>query len=363
MRRNCVSAWLIASALVVAGPSISEVKAGIVDDVILDYRLGLYDDAFNRMLPVADDHHPRALFWVGNMYQKGRGTAVNLERANEFYRRAALLGNTDAQNNLGLMYRYGTGVQLDREKAFAWFSIAASNGHRIATDNRDRLKYSLRDPQKDRAQAFVVQFRQDIRSYHSSVIEPDNAGSEVPAISIVSSKANEANTPPESEPNEPVSEQSALLKSAPTVEPGSLTIEDHAIPSRVVPSATPVQEKSFEHTTPEASLDGSSLSSFHLSEAPEMVIPTRGMATKGVSTNGVFTVQVGIFAKKQSVQRIQEAAERTGIELHEDKIILSGRSYSRVRHGKFVNIADAKFAAHKINGLFKVESLVVRTIN
>ena len=357
MKKKCVSALLIASALVVAGPFISKVRAGIVDDVIVDYRLGLYDDAFNRMLHVADDHHPRALFWVGSMYQKGRGTAVDFERANEFYRRAALLGNSDAQNNLGLMYRYGTGVQQDREKSFAWFSIAASNGNRIAADNRDRLGFTRRDSQRDRAQALIVQFRRDIRNYQPSVIKTDNGGSEEPAIAIVGPKAVEEKTLGY-EPKDPLSKQSVPLKSANAVEPESPTVEDHATPSRVVPSATPVQETSFEHTAPEASLDGSSLSSFHSAVATEMMPQTRGMATKGA-----FTVQVGIFAKKQSVQKIQETAERTGFKLQEDKIVLSGRSYSRVRHGTFVNIADAKYAADQINGLFKVESLVVRTIN
>jgi cell division protein FtsN len=355
MKKNCVSALLIASALVVAGPFINNVKAGIVDDVIVDYRLGLYDDAFNRMLHVADDRHPRALFWVGSMYQKGRGTAVDFERANEFYRRAALLGNSDAQNNLGLMYRYGTGVQQDRKKAFAWFSIAASNGNRIAADNRDRLGFMRRDPQRVRAQVFVVQFRRDIRTYQSAVMEPVKDVRELPEIAIVRSKADEE--------SEPVIEQSAPLKNAVAVEPGSLTVEDHATPSRVVPSATPVQETSFEQTSPEASLGSSSPSSFQLAATPETMPQTRGRPMKTVATNVAFTVQVGIFAKKQSAQRIQEAAARTGIELREDQIVISDRFYSRIRHGKFVNITEAKYAADQINGLFKVESLIVRTIN
>ena len=350
MKKNCVSAWLIAITLIAAGPFIGKARAGIVDDVILDYRLGLYDDAFNRMLPVADDHHPRALFWVGNMYQKGRGTAVNLERAIEFYRRAALLGNTDAQNNLGLMYRYGTGVQLDREKAFAWFSIAASNGHRIAADNRDQSRFSPRNPREGRAQVLILQLRKDIRAYQSAVMEPDKDVRELPEIAIVRSKADEE--------SEPVIKRSRPLKNAPPIEPVTQTIEEQEISSRVTPLATPVQKTSFERTGPKESLDSPSLSSFHSAVAPEMTPQTRGMATKGA-----FTVQVGIFAKKLSVEKIQETAERTGFKLQEDKIVLNGRSYSRIRHGMFVNIADAKYAADQINGLFKVESLVVRTIN
>ena len=362
MRKKCISALVIASVFVVADPLISNARADIVDDVIVDYRLGLYDDAFNRMLHVADDNHPRALFWVGTMYQKGRGTAVDFERAKEFYRRAALLGNSDAQNNLGLMFKHGTGVQKDREKAFAWFSLAAANGNRIATNNRDRLEITQGGPQKDRAQDIIVQFRQDIQSYQPSVIEPDNDGGKKTAVANVRLKSDEGKTQSHKS-NDSLSEHPPSFKTARTVKPRLPFIKDPKELPPVVPILTPIHETSFERTSPEARLRDTSSSSISVTATPEIENLPHDKGMRAVATNGAYTVQVGIFAEKISVQKIQTAAKQTGFKLREDRIFISNKPYSRLRHGNFININEAKYAANQINGLFKVESLIVRTIH
>lgn len=81
--------------------------------------LKLYQDA------AAKGHVP-AMDALGQAYQQGRGTGVDLARAAEWFQKAADLNMADAQNNLGMLYLEGKGVARDLNKAFALFQAAAS---------------------------------------------------------------------------------------------------------------------------------------------------------------------------------------------------------------------------------------------
>ena len=55
--------------------------------------------------------------------------ASDYEHAAEWYRRAAELGDTDAQFRIGHMYSIGQGVPELEDESVKWFSIAANKGH------------------------------------------------------------------------------------------------------------------------------------------------------------------------------------------------------------------------------------------
>ena len=63
---------------------------------------------------------------LGYSYQHGIGLEVNEDNALEWYRKAADAGHAAAQNNLGLMYLTGKGTSRSLEKAFEYFSKAAA---------------------------------------------------------------------------------------------------------------------------------------------------------------------------------------------------------------------------------------------
>jgi TPR repeat protein len=48
----------------------------------------------------ADHDSPAALFDLGTLYESGRGVPKSLDKAKELYRRAAALGNREAQKRL-----------------------------------------------------------------------------------------------------------------------------------------------------------------------------------------------------------------------------------------------------------------------
>jgi TPR repeat protein len=80
--------------------------------------LKLYQDAAAKGFAPAMDA-------LGQAYQQGRGTDVDLTRAAEWYQKAADQKLADAQNNLGMLYLEGKGVARDLNKAFALFQAAA----------------------------------------------------------------------------------------------------------------------------------------------------------------------------------------------------------------------------------------------
>lgn len=70
-----------------------------------------------------------ALADLGYVYCSGRYMEPDYEKGLECYRRAADLGNTTALGNLGMSYLTGRGVEQDEQKGFEYFLKAAQGGH------------------------------------------------------------------------------------------------------------------------------------------------------------------------------------------------------------------------------------------
>lgn len=91
---------------------------------------------------------------VGEIYERGMGTAPDYAKAAEWYRKAAEQGNEKAQTNLGYLYEQGLGVKQDMVAAINWYRKAAGdNGDELmlasaAKEKIDRLKSQLEDEQK-----------------------------------------------------------------------------------------------------------------------------------------------------------------------------------------------------------------------
>lgn len=77
----------------------------------------------------AEHGSPRAMSYLGWMYEEGHGVDRDGERAAEWYGRAARAGAHDFAVKLGWMYLGGDGVDRDREQATFWFGQAIEAGH------------------------------------------------------------------------------------------------------------------------------------------------------------------------------------------------------------------------------------------
>lgn len=112
--------WFVASALAVtATPALADVKAGVDAWARGDYRKAI--DEW-RGPAIAGD--PDAQFNLGQAYKLGRGVTVDLAIAEDWYRKAAVQGHPQAEDNYGLALFQNN----KREQAVEWLEKSAGRG-------------------------------------------------------------------------------------------------------------------------------------------------------------------------------------------------------------------------------------------
>ena len=68
-------------------------------------------------------------------------SAGNYSEAVKYFRQAAEMGDSEAQNNLAVCYEFGKGVKKDLGKAYEWYSKAAAKGNAGAKENLQKKKF------------------------------------------------------------------------------------------------------------------------------------------------------------------------------------------------------------------------------
>lgn len=79
--------------------------------------------------------HPKAQFFLGNMFEFGEGVPQDWEIARGWYERAAKSGELNAQMNLARILETGRGGVKDVEQAATWYLEAAKRGDAQAATN------------------------------------------------------------------------------------------------------------------------------------------------------------------------------------------------------------------------------------
>ncbi|XKM12484.1 tetratricopeptide repeat protein [Orbaceae bacterium ac157xtp] len=77
---------------------------------------------------LADSGDPKAMFYMGYLYDEGEDVKQSFGLAAYWYENAARKGYSQAQLNLGFLYSVGDGVEQSDEKAFEWYLKAAEQG-------------------------------------------------------------------------------------------------------------------------------------------------------------------------------------------------------------------------------------------
>jgi TPR repeat protein len=93
---------------------------------------GDFATALREWRPLAEQGNATAQFFLGTMYERGRGVPKNDKTAVKWYRLSAEQGNARAQYNLGVMYDEGQGVPQDYKTATKWYKLAAEQGYASA---------------------------------------------------------------------------------------------------------------------------------------------------------------------------------------------------------------------------------------
>jgi len=92
-------------------------------------------EAFEELEKLYNSGNSAAGFYLGVIYEEGRGKEPDMEKAFSFYKNAANAGINEGQYKFGLMLAEGKGVEKDYEHAAVWFGKAADKGHAKALFN------------------------------------------------------------------------------------------------------------------------------------------------------------------------------------------------------------------------------------
>ena len=129
MKRLLLTAVLLAA---LGAPARADVADGLGA-----YWRGHYVAALREFQPLARAGDAAAQFYLGEMYEDGRGVPQNDAEAAKWYRKSAEQGDATAQFNLGFIYGEGEGVPQDYVQAHMWSNLAAAQGNELARKNRD----------------------------------------------------------------------------------------------------------------------------------------------------------------------------------------------------------------------------------
>jgi len=91
--------------------------------------------AFDWYKKAAEQGHESSQLNLGVMYNQGRGVKRDYVEAAHWYEKAAAQGNAKAQLNLGILYDQGLGMKKDIMKAAEYYRQAAERGIRDAQYN------------------------------------------------------------------------------------------------------------------------------------------------------------------------------------------------------------------------------------
>jgi TPR repeat protein len=108
-------------------------------DAGVQYMLGLvfedilsvpsYSEAFKWFTIAAGNSHPRAIYRLGLLYEKGLGVSQNYHEAAQLYEVSSDLEDPDAIYRYAKLLHYGKGVDVDWAKAVNYYTAAACRGN------------------------------------------------------------------------------------------------------------------------------------------------------------------------------------------------------------------------------------------
>ena len=152
MKIAVLALFVTLSALAVAGP----VHAGPYEEAKAAYDRGDAAAALQIWRPLAQAGEAKAQFWLGAMYDLGRGVPQDHATAASWYRYAAEQGLPSAQHNLAHMYEMGHGLPADyaMSAAVIWYRRAAEQGYGAAQLNLGALYTEGRGVKRDYVQAY-----------------------------------------------------------------------------------------------------------------------------------------------------------------------------------------------------------------
>lgn len=114
------------SSVVLLSSAATFANANPYDDAILAFENQDYNTALTLSMPLANMQDVEAMTLVGRIYDEGFNQSA---KALPWFRKAAELGNPQAQVELAELYEAGDGVPKDMDMALQWYQKAADQDH------------------------------------------------------------------------------------------------------------------------------------------------------------------------------------------------------------------------------------------
>lgn len=121
---------------------------------------GDYAAAMEELMPAAISGNAEAEELIGVMHASGLGVPRDDERAFDWYLRAAMKGHAGAQSGVGWYYEIGRGMPApDLVRAYAWYVLSAIGGDPDAAISQEEVVKKMTKGQIERANALIDDYR------------------------------------------------------------------------------------------------------------------------------------------------------------------------------------------------------------
>jgi TPR repeat protein len=146
---------ILAAALVLAGPAAAEIETA---RDLMD--AGQFQQAMEELMPAAVSGNAEAEELIGVMYALGLGVERDDERAFEWYLRAAMKGHAGAQSGVGWYYEIGRGMPApDLVRAYMWYVLSAIGGDPDAAISQEEVVKKMTPEQIEKAHILVNDYK------------------------------------------------------------------------------------------------------------------------------------------------------------------------------------------------------------
>ena len=149
---------LLTGFLVIPLNTMAQNSGSFSDDYV-------WQDLFKSSMSNAEKGNAKSQYKVGEMYEKGRGTARDSKQAFAWYSRSAKQNYIKAQYKLGYLYFKGIGVKQDRTKSYALLQKPAEKGNVRAQYYLGRLYASGHGVEKNPELALIWYSRSSLGGY------------------------------------------------------------------------------------------------------------------------------------------------------------------------------------------------------
>lgn len=307
-------ASLLAGIALVGAPALADVKAGVDAWQRGDYKTAIGEW---RALAVAGD--PDAQFNLAQAYKLGRGVPADMSQAEEWYRKAALQGHPQAQENYGLVLFENN----KRQQAVEWLQKAAARGEPRSQYVLGTMYFNGDAVERDWVRAYALTLRaaaEGLPQASTAQAQMDRhigLSDRQKGLELARVYERDARRPHVADtPGSSVSDSSIARVDLPAPTAPEQVISQGATPKAVEPRLSPPIVRPAPRQTPRPAP----------SPASAAVVPAR---------DGGWRVQVGAFGDPANARR---AGAQAGSRF-------SGRQISYVKAGPLTRVLVGPFAS------------------